>query len=201
MSTLRLPDGISFDADTGTVVVVAVDDATGRVLMVAYADQEALELSVQTGQMHYRSRRRGLWHKGATSGNVQHVVGLELDCDADAVLARIRPAGPACHNGTASCFPASPAGSLGHLDAVYADRVREPRAGSYTSRLLADGNLVVKKLGEEGAEVVAALASGDADAVVQEAADLVFHLAAALHRSGRSLSDVCAVLADRRGDS
>ncbi len=198
--SLRIPDELTFDAATGTVVVVTVDDATGRVLMVAHADREALSRAVETGEMHYRSRRRGLWHKGATSGNVQRIVALTADCDGDTVLARVRPAGPACHNGTASCFADSTAGSLGQLDDVVADRVRAPREGSYTNRLLSDGNLVIKKLGEECAEVVAALASGNPDAVVDETADLVFHLAVALHSRGRSLADVQRVLAERRRD-
>src|SRR5918993_4685653 len=86
------------------VTVVAQDARTGAVLMVAAADREALERTVATGEMHYRSRTRGLWHKGATSGNVQRVVSLSRDCDGDAVLARVAPAGPACHTGASSCF-------------------------------------------------------------------------------------------------
>ncbi len=191
-------DTLSFDSATGTVVVVTVDDASGRVLMVAHADRDALEKTVATGEMHYRSRRRGLWHKGATSGHVQHVVRLDADCDADTVLARVRPAGPACHNGTVSCFLSSAPGALGVLDEVVADRAATPQVGSYTNHLLADPNLVVKKLGEEGAEVVAALTSGNSDALVEEAADLLFHLTVALRSRGRSLEDAARALADRR---
>ncbi len=190
-------DRLAYDPATGTVVVVTVDEVTGRVLMVAHADREALELSRSTGEMHYRSRRRGLWHKGATSGNTQRLVGMSADCDADTVLARVRPAGPACHNGTVSCFPGSAAGAFGVLDEVVADRSRTPVAGSYTNWLLADANLVVKKLGEENAELVAALALGDGDALVNEAADLVYHLTVALRSRGRSLEDVARVLAER----
>ncbi|MGI8698214.1 MAG: bifunctional phosphoribosyl-AMP cyclohydrolase/phosphoribosyl-ATP diphosphatase HisIE [Mycobacteriales bacterium] len=192
------PEELRFDAAAGTVVVVTVDDATGRVLMVAHADREALGRTIATGEMHYRSRRRGLWHKGATSGNVQRVVALDADCDGDTVLARVRPAGPACHNGTLSCFAASAAGSLGHLDDVVAGRGMAPQPGSYTNRLLGDGNLVVKKLGEECAEVVAAFTSGVADALAEEVADLFFHLIVALHCHGRSVDDVQRVLAERR---
>jgi len=191
-------EALKFDAATGTVVVVTVDDATGRVLMVAQADREALDRTIASGEMHYRSRRRGLWHKGATSGNVQRVVALSADCDSDTVLARIRPAGPACHNGTMSCFPGSAAGSLGHLDGVVAGRGVVPQPGSYTNRLLADDNLVVKKLGEECAEVVSAFTSGAADDLAEEVADLLFHLVVALHSRGRSLDDVQRVLAERR---
>ena len=95
MSARLNPDEVRFDKDTKTVVVVAQDAVSGRVLMVANADREALERTIETGEMHYRSRTRGLWRKGATSGNVQKVVSLALDCDSDAVLARVRPAGPA----------------------------------------------------------------------------------------------------------
>ena len=97
-------DAVRFDKDTKTVVVVAQDVVSGRVLMVANADREALEHTIETGEMHYRSRTRGLWRKGATSGNVQKVVSLTPDCDGDAIVARVRSAGPACHTGAVSCF-------------------------------------------------------------------------------------------------
>src|SRR6266566_6277366 len=100
-------DAVNFDKDKGTVVVVAQDAVNGRVLMVANADREALERTIDTGEMHYRSRTRGLWRKGATSGNVQRVVSLTLDCDGDTVLARVISAGPACHTGAAACFDGS----------------------------------------------------------------------------------------------
>src|SRR5678810_549915 len=102
-------DQVRFDKDTKTVVVVAQDVVSGSVLMVANADREALERTVETGEMHYRSRTRGLWRKGATSGNVQKVVSLAADCDSDTVLARVVSAGPACHTGAVSCFDASAA--------------------------------------------------------------------------------------------
>src|SRR6188474_84389 len=95
---------LDFEKGGGVVMVVAQDARTGAVLMVAQADREALEHTLATGEMHYRSRTRGLWHKGATSGNVQRVVSLTPDCDSDAVLARVEPAGPACHTGAVSCF-------------------------------------------------------------------------------------------------
>ena len=97
-------DTLNFDKHAGLVTVVAQDATTGAVLMVAHADREALERTLATGEMHYRSRTRGLWHKGSTSGNVQRVVALFADCDGDAVVARVRPAGPACHTGAHSCF-------------------------------------------------------------------------------------------------
>jgi phosphoribosyl-ATP pyrophosphohydrolase/phosphoribosyl-AMP cyclohydrolase len=120
---LDLP-AVNFDKGGGLVTVVAQDARSGAVLMVAHADREALERTLATGEMHYRSRTRGLWHKGATSGNTQRVVSLALDCDGDSVLARVQPAGPACHTGTVSCFGegALAADALGALDATIARR-------------------------------------------------------------------------------
>jgi len=96
-------DTLDFTKNDGLITVVAQDATTGAVLMVAHADRAALERTVASGEMHYRSRTRGAWHKGATSGNVQRVVALYADCDGDAVVARVRPAGPACHTGDVSC--------------------------------------------------------------------------------------------------
>lgn len=102
---MSLADSLDFAKGGGLGTVVAQDADTGAVLMVAHADREAIERTEATGEMHYRSRTRGLWHKGTTSGNVQRMVSLEADCDADAVLARVHPAGPACHTGTQAWFP------------------------------------------------------------------------------------------------
>src|SRR5436190_2645182 len=120
-------DALDFAKGGGLVTVVTQDVDTGAVLMVAHADREALEHTLATGEMHYRSRTRGLWHKGATSGNVQQVVALLPDCDGDAILARVRSPGPACHTGARSCFgvPALAADALGTLDATIAARVTE----------------------------------------------------------------------------
>lgn len=194
-------DALDFAKGTGLVTVVAQDAATGAVLMVAHADREALERTISTGEMHYRSRTRGLWHKGATSGNVQRVVSLAADCDGDAVLARVRPAGPACHTGERSCFggEALAADALGALDRVVAARAAAAGTGtaSYTARLLADRNLRLKKLGEEAAELAVACADGDAGRAVEEAADLIYHAMVALRAVGASLDDVKRVLAER----
>jgi phosphoribosyl-ATP pyrophosphohydrolase/phosphoribosyl-AMP cyclohydrolase len=121
----------TLDFSRGLVTVVAQDARSGAVLMVAHADREALERTIATGEMHYRSRTRGLWHKGATSGNVQRVVSLSLDCDGDAVLARVVPAGPACHTGSTSCFGESAlaADALGALAATIEGRASAPGAG------------------------------------------------------------------------
>lgn len=196
-------DALNFDKGQGTVTVIAQDAATGVVLMVAAADREALARTLATGEMHYRSRTRGLWHKGATSGNVQRVVALSADCDGDAVLARVTPAGPACHTGSVSCFgPGALApDALAALDATIATRSAIPagerEAPSYTRRLLADRNLRLKKLGEESAELVTACADNDVARVREEVADLVYHALVALRAAGGTLDEVRQVLAAR----
>lgn len=199
---------LDFEKGSGVVSVVVQDAMTGAVLMTAYADREALERTLSTGEMHFRSRSRGLWHKGATSGNVQRVVSLEADCDGDAILARVHPAGPACHTGSTSCFAVSgvAADVLADLDAVVAARLAagdDPREGpetrpSYTRRLAADRNLRLKKLGEECAELVTACADGDRTRAAEEAADLFYHTVVALRAVGVGLDDVRRVLAARR---
>jgi phosphoribosyl-ATP pyrophosphohydrolase/phosphoribosyl-AMP cyclohydrolase len=195
-------DDVKFAVDTGTVVVVAQDASSGRVLMVANADREALARTIETGEMHYRSRRRGLWRKGATSGNVQKVVSLALDCDGDTVLARVIPAGPACHTGQVSCFPDS---SQPSAWALLADTIRkrrnDPDNTGYTKALLGDRNLRLKKIGEEAAEFVTACADGDAIRAAEEAADLVYHTAVALEGVDTSIDAVAVALFARSSDA
>jgi phosphoribosyl-ATP pyrophosphohydrolase/phosphoribosyl-AMP cyclohydrolase len=219
-------NAIDFAKGGGTVTVVAQDAVTGAVLMVAQADREALERTIAAGEMHYRSRSRGLWHKGATSGNVQRVVSLTADCDGDAVLARVLPAGPACHTGARTCFGEAGQGdALAALDATIASRRRSSSGGpppkskgkrapspashhspdaitaspqpSYTLRLLADRNLRLKKLGEEAGELAVACADGNARRATEEAADLLYHVLVALHSVGVTLADVQRTLDDR----
>jgi phosphoribosyl-ATP pyrophosphohydrolase/phosphoribosyl-AMP cyclohydrolase len=197
-------DALNFEKGDGTVTVVAQDATTGAVLMVAAADREALERTVATGEMHYRSRTRGLWHKGATSGNVQRVVSLSRDCDGDAVLARVARAGPACHTGDVSCFgdAALVPDALSVLDATIGARAAassDVGRPSYTRRLLADRNLRLKKIGEEAAELVTACADDDPSRAREEAADLFYHVLVALHAVGGSLAEVRAALAARVG--
>jgi len=198
---------LDFEKGGGVVTVVAQDAITGAVLMVAAADREAVECSVQTGEMHYRSRSRGLWHKGATSGNVQRIVSLTADCDGDSLLALVLPAGPACHSGSGSCFGDSALGAdaLGALDHVIAARATtaadadsSPVAlASYTQRLLADRNLRLKKLGEESAELVVALADADRDRAAEEASDVLYHTLVALRALGLGLDDIRRILFER----
>ncbi|WP_407692883.1 bifunctional phosphoribosyl-AMP cyclohydrolase/phosphoribosyl-ATP diphosphatase HisIE [Pyxidicoccus xibeiensis] len=194
-------DALDFGKGNGLVTVVTQDARSGDVLMVAHADREALERTLATGEMHYRSRTRGLWHKGATSGNVQRVVSLSRDCDGDAVLARVEKAGPACHTGEETCFGPVRWDALAALDATIASRATQaPPAGekpSYTRRLLDDRNLRLKKIGEEAAELVTACADGDSPRAVEEAADVLYHVLVAVKPLGLTLEDVKAVLARR----
>lgn len=189
-------DALDFAKGNGLVTVVAQDARSGAVLMVAHADREALEQTVATGEMHYRSRSRGLWRKGATSGNVQRVLSLHADCDGDAVLARIAPAGPACHTGATSCFgdAALEADAFGRLDATLARRQSgEPRDGekpSYTRRLLGDRNLRLKKIGEEAAELVLACADEDKPRAIEEGVDVLYHMMVALRALGVGIDEV-----------
>ncbi len=193
-------DDLDFEKGAGLVTVVTQDAVTGAVLMVAHMDREAFDRTVATGEMHYRSRTRGLWHKGATSGNVQRVVSLTPDCDRDAILARVNPAGPACHNGTVSCFDHPANGdALTQLASVIESRAQGIGDESYTRKLLADRNLRLKKLGEETAELVLALADSDDTRAREEAADLIYHLMTALRANGVTLDDVRRVLASRAG--
>lgn len=217
-------DAVRFDEGRGLVPVVTQDAGVGTVLMVAWADREALERTLETGWMHYHSRsRETLWRKGETSGNVQRLVSLHLDCDGDTVLAKVEPEGPACHTGRVSCFgvggarvvgsppesnlagdPGPENGEAGRsflptLWRILASRAEERPEGSYTVRLLDDANLRTKKLGEETAELVAALSRNDRDAVGEEAADLLYHLLAALLAQGVELDDVDEILRKRHG--
>lgn len=194
---------VNFAKGGGLVPVVAQDVVSGAVLMIAFADHEALAATLATGEMHYHSRSRGLWHKGGTSGNVQRVISLHLDCDRDAVLARVRPAGPACHTGERTCFDpiGREADALAALDATIVARAAEVPTDdarpSYTRRLLGDRNLRLKKIGEEAAEFVTACADGDAERAREEAADLFYHALVALRAAGVSLDEVRETLAGR----
>ncbi len=191
---------LDFTKGGGVVTVVAQHAVTGAVLMVAHADREALARTNETGQMHYTSRTRGLWHKGSTSGNTQNVVSITADCDGDALLVKVVPAGPACHNGSASCFVNVHPDVLAELDSTIQKRdesSRAPGAASYTQRLLDDRNLRLKKIGEEAAELVIACGDGDGARASEEAADLLYHTLVALRPLGVSLADVQGVLAKR----
>lgn len=192
-------DRLDFTKQEGLVAVVAQHAGDGRVLMVAHATREALERTLATREMHFWSRSRGtLWRKGETSGNTLAVVSLHADCDGDTVLALVRPSGPACHTGEPTCFGRGASPELAALDATLAERQVERPQGSYTVRLLDDENLRLKKLGEETAELVSALAKGDAARAREEAADLIYHTLVALRAAGVSAGRVLEALEARR---
>ncbi len=199
-------DKLDFTKSNGSIIVIAQHAISGVVLMVAHADREAVEKTIETGEMHYRSRTRGLWHKGATSGNIQRVVSLAMDCDGDALLARVIPAGPSCHTLSESCFGAGAlvSDALSDLDRTLVDRaesIPETVASltSYTHRLLSDRNLRLKKIGEEAAELIAATADADRERMSEEAADLFYHVLVALRAAGLGLDDIRGVIAKRAG--
>jgi phosphoribosyl-ATP pyrophosphohydrolase/phosphoribosyl-AMP cyclohydrolase len=197
----------------GLVPAVSQDVHTGQVLMLAWMNAEALRRTLDRGEAWFWSRSRGeLWHKGDTSGNRQRVVEARYDCDGDALLLRVEPAGPACHTGQQSCFyrrlpegeeagaPPPAGGVLAHLEAVIQDRKAHPQPESYTCRLLEGGlPLMARKVGEEAVEVlVAAQAEGD-ERLTAEAADLVYHLLVLLAARDLSWADLEAELARRFG--
>jgi phosphoribosyl-ATP pyrophosphohydrolase/phosphoribosyl-AMP cyclohydrolase len=190
---------LDFSKGGGLVPVVAQHATTGEVLMLGYADCAAVERTLAEGVLcfHSRSRER-LWKKGETSGNELRVVALHTDCDGDALLARVVPAGPTCHTGARSCFGAPP--TLLALADVIERRAEEPDGGGYTRALLRDANLRAKKLGEEAVELALACVAGDAAAAASEAADLVYHALVAARAAGAPLEAVLAVLEGRRGE-
>jgi len=211
--TMKLDlDTLDFTKSSGLVTVVVQHATSGAVLMVAHADREALQKTLDTGEMHFRSRTRGLWHKGSTSGNTQRVVSLSPDCDRDAVLARVIPAGPACHTLAESCFgdPALQADSFSELHQTIVARSKSLTEGStegsttsiksYTQKLLTDRNLRLKKIGEESAELITAIADDDRERISEEAADLFYHMLVALRAAGLGLDDVRSVIAKRAGE-
>jgi phosphoribosyl-AMP cyclohydrolase / phosphoribosyl-ATP pyrophosphohydrolase len=165
--------------DDGLVPVVAQDYRSGDVLMLAYADREALERTGASGEAHYHSRSRGvLWRKGETSGHTQRVHDVRVDCDGDAVLYLVHQTGPACHTGAATCFGEAGWGNtLGRLARTIAERARTRPTDSYTARLLEAGTArIAQKVGEEAVETVIAAAAPDAERLAAEAADLLYHL-------------------------
>jgi phosphoribosyl-ATP pyrophosphohydrolase/phosphoribosyl-AMP cyclohydrolase len=195
---------IAYD-ERGLVPVVIQDWSTGEVLTLAYANAEAIERTRETGELHLYSRsRQELWHKGATSGNTQKVRALRLDCDGDALLALVEPAGPACHTGERTCFhngelePPAPHEALPALERTLADRARDRPEGSYTVELLDDPPRIGAKVREEAEEVARAAREESDERVDEESADVLYHLTVLLHSRGRTLADVAEVLNGRR---
>jgi phosphoribosyl-ATP pyrophosphohydrolase/phosphoribosyl-AMP cyclohydrolase len=200
-----MPDAdIAFD-ENGLVPCVIQDWASGEVLTLAYMNEEALDRTRATGEVHLYSRSRDeQWQKGATSGHTQTIKALRYDCDLDAVLALVVPAGPACHTGARTCFhngdlTAAPHEVLPGLERTIADRAAQAPAGSYTVELLADPGRVGEKVQEEAEEVARAAREESDERVAEEAADVLYHLAVLLRSRGLSLADAEEVLLARRG--
>ncbi|MDR2650299.1 MAG: bifunctional phosphoribosyl-AMP cyclohydrolase/phosphoribosyl-ATP diphosphatase HisIE [Clostridiales bacterium] len=197
---------IKFD-ENGLVPIIAQDYHTGEVLMLAYTNLEALGKTLKTGKMHYFSRsRQKLWLKGETSGHIQTLLTLYYDCDIDSLLAVVKQEGEACHTGNRTCFYRVGYGaesySWDHLKALYSTslaRKENPKAGSYTNYLFDKGiDKILKKVGEESAEVIIAAKNNSKDEITYETADLLYHLSVMLADRGVRWEDVYAELARRR---
>ncbi len=199
-------DAVRFD-DDGLVPCVMQDASTGEVLTLAYMNEEALRRTLETREIHFFSRsRQELWRKGETSGNVMRLRRLRYDCDEDALLALVDPAGPACHTGERTCFyrdlegerELAPHEALPALERTLADRARERPEGSYTVELLDDPARIGEKVREEADEVARAAAGESDERLAEEAADVLYHLEVLMRSRGRSLADALEVLNGRR---
>ncbi len=199
-------DDVKYD-EHGLAPAIVQDATSGEVLMLAWMNRESLAQTLATGQATFWSRSRNeLWVKGAISGNTQAVKAVRLDCDKDAVLLRVDPAGPACHTGARSCFfevlrdaPPSPGETLAALEAVLRSRLKDPPPGSYTAKLFADETLRHKKVGEEATELVVASLRGKREEIAHEAADLVYHVLVLLQAHGMGLAELAEALRAREG--
>ena len=194
-------DAIDWSKGGGLVPLVAQHAHDGRVLMLGWTDRAALARTLETREVHFWSRsKQRLWKKGESSGHVLALVSIATDCDADALLAQVVPAGPTCHRGTPSCFDGDERAHpwLNELEALIARRAGADPSTSYVARLLAATPARrAQKVGEEGVEVALAAATGNRDALVGEAADLVFHLLVLLRGVDVPLADVIGELARR----
>ncbi|MFK2825453.1 bifunctional phosphoribosyl-AMP cyclohydrolase/phosphoribosyl-ATP diphosphatase HisIE [Bacillus sp. B190/17] len=198
---------IQFD-EKGLVPAIVQDGSTYEVLTLAYMNKESLQRTIESGETWFFSRsRQELWHKGETSGHTQKVMNIKYDCDQDALVVLVKPEGPACHRGTTSCFEHSlyeeqstelPYTILHKLEEVIADREQTRPEGAYTTYLFDKGvDKILKKVGEEAAEVIIAAKNRDKDELQWEAADLLYHLLVLLREQKVALADVLGVLAKR----
>lgn len=198
---------VALDADTlawgkqdGLLPVVVQDADTRRVLMVGYMNREALQATLDSGNVTFFSRsKQRLWTKGESSGNMLEMLAIEADCDRDTLLVQARPRGPTCHLGTTSCFPSAPGDVLGGLQALIRRRDAERPSGSYTTRLFEAGiKRIAQKVGEEGLETALAAVAEEDGPLLGEAADLLYHLVVLLQARGLSLADALKVLEQRQ---
>ncbi|BCU83126.1 histidine biosynthesis bifunctional protein HisIE [Polycladomyces abyssicola] len=198
--------------ERGLVPVIVQDAVSKEVLTLAYMNETALKKTIETGETWFWSRsRQSLWHKGETSGHTQRVVSLQWDCDRDALLVKVIPNGPACHTGAVSCFrPVDPSGDqpttdrfdiLNRLESLITRREAERPEGSYTTYLFEKGlDKILKKVGEEAAEVIIAAKNESHEELRYETADLLFHLLVLLRHAKLPLDDVLAELRGRYAD-
>jgi len=188
--------------EKGLIPVVVQDIKNNNVLMLAYMNDEAIELTRKTGYMHYWSRsRNAIWRKGETSGNVQKCIELMTDCDGDAILARVEQTGVACHTGTYSCFSKDPLHQediIQVLWRVFDERKKNQSDSSYTCKLLKNRNLLLKKVAEESSEVIIAAKDKSRKELIYEAGDLMYHLMVLLYDEGISMDEVYGELEGRR---
>ncbi|KUL11625.1 Phosphoribosyl-AMP cyclohydrolase [Bacillus licheniformis] len=204
-------DELTFN-EAGLIPAIVQDAASLEVLTLAYMNKESFEKTLETKETWFFSRSRGeLWHKGATSGNIQRVKDIRLDCDQDALIVLVEPAGPACHKGSYSCF--SPGEHIrqtdggrfdiiNELETVIAKRQAEMPEGAYTTYLFREGvDKILKKVGEEAAEVIIAAKNRDPEELKWEAADLLYHLLVLLREQSLPLDDVLGVLKERHEGS
>ncbi|MBW7978395.1 MULTISPECIES: bifunctional phosphoribosyl-AMP cyclohydrolase/phosphoribosyl-ATP diphosphatase HisIE [Bacillus] len=205
---MKRADELRFD-EAGLIPAIVQDAASKEVLTLAYMNRESYEKTIETKETWFYSRSRGeLWHKGATSGNTQKVKAIRYDCDQDALVVLAEPSGPACHKGSYSCFSPEKAdaqdrfGILNELESVIAKRQAEMPDGAYTTYLFREGvDKILKKVGEEAAEVIIAAKNRDQEELKWEAADLLYHLLVLLREQSLPLDDVLDVLAKRHSAS
>ncbi|ASS63212.1 Phosphoribosyl-AMP cyclohydrolase [Bacillus velezensis] len=205
---MKQADELRFD-EAGLIPAIVQDAASKEVLTLAYMNRESYEKTIETKETWFYSRsRQELWHKGATSGNTQKVKAIRYDCDQDALIVLAEPSGPACHKGSYSCFSPEKAdaqgrfGILNELESVIAKRQAEMPDGAYTTYLFREGvDKILKKVGEEAAEVIIAAKNRDHEELKWEAADLLYHLLVLLREQSLPLDDVLDVLAKRHSAS
>jgi phosphoribosyl-AMP cyclohydrolase / phosphoribosyl-ATP pyrophosphohydrolase len=201
-------ENIKFNSD-GLVPAIVQDAVSKEVLTLAYMNEESLQKSIDTRETWFYSRsRQELWHKGATSGNTQKIVSMAYDCDADSLVVKVEPQGPACHTGTYSCFNETILGEnkqndnrfaiINELEEVIAKREAEMPEGAYTTYLFDKGvDKILKKVGEEAGEVIIAAKNRDHDELKWEVADLLYHVLVLLREQKLPLDDVLSVLKER----
>ncbi|WP_141432987.1 bifunctional phosphoribosyl-AMP cyclohydrolase/phosphoribosyl-ATP diphosphatase HisIE [Bacillus sp. 03113] len=210
-------DGIRFD-EKGLIPAIIQDANTKEVLTLAYMNRDSLQKTIETGETWFYSRsRQELWHKGGTSGNIQKVTELKYDCDQDAIVALVNPAGPACHTGAVSCFSETfyrfekgetPIAQLSDyqillkLEQVIHDREIERPEGAYTTYLFEKGvDKILKKVGEEAAEVIIAAKNRSHEELKWEASDLLYHLLVLLREQELPFKEILKVLEERHTKS